>query len=129
MPKGTKVNAPVYDQNITTVTRWVEEASDGVFTVTPADRLADDHYPRFPGSLVRADGAPFGYEGGDVPITGVALTLFVSAFSKLDNRHTTTKREVGRTVTFAIENLRRYPGADNVRLANQAENALFWWGF
>jgi len=130
MPKGTKVNAPVYDQNIATVTRWVEEASDGVFTVTPVERQPDE-YPRFPGSLVRADGEPFGYEAGhSVPITGVAITLFVPAARKLDNRHTTAKREVRHLVRFAIDTLLRYDQSThpiNLRLANQAEHALLFW--
>jgi hypothetical protein len=120
-----------YTRNTATLTRWVEEASGHVLTFRPqGDSTGRGIVPFHQGSIVRTDGAAYGYEPshrGPQAVTGVAITsysLSIPNYRTLDNRYRTVRREVAALVRFAIETLRRY---NEDALAEQAQWGLYLW--
>lgn len=77
----------VLDQNLQTVRSWVEQASDGFFTLSE-DR---GHSGRL--SIVRSDGAVV-RDGGGHDISGVFVQIYVSTVRKFDGRFKTVQFQV-----------------------------------
>lgn len=88
----------VLDQNLQTVRSWIEQASDGFFTLSE-DR---GHSGRL--SIVRSDGVVV-RDGGGHDISGVFVHIFISSSRKFDRRFKNVQAQVLDGLRFARKHL------------------------